>query len=139
MNSTSAAGIAVTPDPLVSVVVVSWNTKGLLRDCLASTLVAAAELGRRVEVIVVDNASRDGSADMVASEFPSVRIIRNSGNAGFGAATNQGLRESRGRYLLLLNPDTRARRWGAVAPPVLFIPRLALWFIHHSVFRKMCC
>ncbi len=98
----------MTPDPLVSVVVVSWNTKGLLRECLASTLVAAAELGRGVEVIVVDNASRDGSADMVASEFPSVRIIRNTGNAGFGAATNQGLRESRGRYLLLLNPDTKA-------------------------------
>jgi N-acetylglucosaminyl-diphospho-decaprenol L-rhamnosyltransferase len=95
-------------DPLVSVVVVSWNTQSLLRECLASALVAAEELGRGVEVIVVDNASHDGSADMVESEFPTVRVIRNRTNAGFAAATNQGLRQSRGRYQLLLNPDTKA-------------------------------
>lgn len=93
---------------LVSIVVVSWNTRDLLRECLSSTLAAAAALGGRVNVIVVDNASGDGSADMVLREFPSVQLIANATNAGFAAATNQGLRESRARYVMLLNPDTRA-------------------------------
>lgn len=91
--------------PDVSVVVVSYNTRELLRACLRSI----AERGaRRVayEVIVVDNASRDGSAEMVAREFPQVRLIRNRDNVGFAAASNQGARASCGRYVLLLNSDT---------------------------------
>lgn len=90
----------------VSIVIVSWNTRDLLRVCLTSTLAACAELDRPAEIIVVDNASSDDSAGMVRDEFPAVRIIRNSSNSGFAAATNQGIRESRGRYVLLLNPDT---------------------------------
>jgi N-acetylglucosaminyl-diphospho-decaprenol L-rhamnosyltransferase len=92
----------------VSIVIVSWNTRGLLRECLASTLAACVELDRPTEVIVVDNASGDGSAQMVRDEFPTVRVIANTSNAGFAAATNQGIRCSAGRYLLLLNPDTTA-------------------------------
>jgi GT2 family glycosyltransferase len=92
----------------VSVVIVSWNTRELLRGCVESTLAARKELGRPVDVIVVDNASSDGSAAMVRQEFPDVRVVANASNVGFAAATNQGLRESHGRYLLLLNPDTRA-------------------------------
>jgi GT2 family glycosyltransferase len=90
------------------VVIVSWNTQALLRECISSALAAARQLNRPVEVIVVDNASADGSPAMVRQEFPAVRIISNETNRGFAAATNQGLCESRGRYLLLLNPDTKS-------------------------------
>jgi hypothetical protein len=88
----------------LTVVVVSWNVRDLLRRCLQSVL------GRQpstfdLEVIVVDNASSDGSADMVRDEFPQVQIVVNEKNLGFTAANNQGLALSRGRYLLLLNPD----------------------------------
>jgi len=88
-------------------VIVSWNTRALLRECVASTLAAAAVLGRPIEVIVVDNASTDGSAQAIREEFADVRVVQNESNVGFAAANNQGLRESRGRYLLLLNPDTK--------------------------------
>jgi len=92
----------------VSIVIVSWNTRELLRQCLTSTLEACRELPGPVDVIVVDNASSDGSARLVRHEFPTVRVIENTSNIGFAAATNQGIRESRGRYVLLLNPDTKA-------------------------------
>jgi N-acetylglucosaminyl-diphospho-decaprenol L-rhamnosyltransferase len=93
----------------VSIVVVSWNTRALLRGCLRSALEAAKEVRGEVEVIVVDNASSDGSRELVEAEFPGVRLIANRTNAGFALATNQGIRESRGEYVLLLNPDTEAR------------------------------
>ena len=95
---------------LMSIVIVAWNTRALLRDCLASTVTATRELSGKVEIIVVDNASSDGSAEMVTDQFPAVRVIRNESNVGFAAANNQALRDSRGRYLLLLNPDTSRRR-----------------------------
>lgn len=88
----------------VSVVIVSWNTRDLLRACLAS--IARQPQSVSIEVIVVDNASRDGTPDMVADEFPDVHLIRNELNRGFAAANNQGMRLRRGRYVLLLNPDT---------------------------------
>ena len=87
----------------VSIIIVNWNTRDLLRNCLQSI---TAQTSAPHEIIVVDNASRDGSADMVKTEFPDVILIANSGNAGFAAANNQGLRISRGRTVLLLNPDT---------------------------------
>jgi GT2 family glycosyltransferase len=89
--------------PEVSVIIVNWNTRDLLRDCLASI---AAETRVPHEVIVIDNASRDGSAAMVAAEFPDVVLIANADNRGFAAANNQGLAVARGRHVLLLNPDT---------------------------------
>lgn len=89
--------------PDVSVIIVNWNTRDLLRGCLASI---TAETRARHEVIVVDNASRDGSAGMVRAEFPDVLLIANAENRGFAAANNQGLAVARGRNLLLLNPDT---------------------------------
>jgi len=88
----------------LSIVIVNWNTRDMLRDCLAS--IPPGGEGMQREVIVIDNASRDGSADMVAFDFPAVRLIRNTDNRGFGPATNQGLRVARGRHLLLLNSDT---------------------------------
>lgn len=91
------------PSPDVSIIIVNWNTRELLRDCLASI---AAQTVAPHEVIVVDNASRDGSAAMVQAEFPQVRLIANRDNRGFAAANNQGLEVARGANLLLLNPDT---------------------------------
>jgi len=74
--------------PDVSVVVVNWNTEDLLRECLLSV---RAHLGSACETIVVDNASVDGSAEMVAGEFPEVHLIRNSENLGFGRGNNIGM------------------------------------------------
>jgi GT2 family glycosyltransferase len=87
----------------VSIVIVNWNTRDLLRNCLRSII---AQTTAAHEIIVVDNASHDGSADMVRTEFPDLTVIANSKNGGFAAANNQGLRISRGRTVLLLNPDT---------------------------------
>src|SRR5437667_5264269 len=88
----------------VSVVIVSWNTREDLRRCLAS--VERETRQAALEVFVVDNASADGSAAMVRAEFPRVTLIANPDNRGFAAANNQALCRARGRYLLLLNPDT---------------------------------
>jgi len=87
----------------ISVVIVSYNVRELLRRCLAS--VYAGLQGLQGEVIVVDNASTDGSAEMVRREFPQVRLVDNPHNRGFAAANNQGIGLSRGRYILLLNCD----------------------------------
>lgn len=87
--------------PDLSVIIVSWNVRDLLRACLASV-----QRKREIEVIVVDNASADGSVGMVEAEFPWVRLVANADNRGFTAANNQGLTLSRGRYVLFLNPDT---------------------------------
>jgi GT2 family glycosyltransferase len=89
--------------PDVSIIIVNWNTRDVLRGCLASI-----EAQTRVlhEVIVVDNASHDGSPEMIRTEFPAVHLIVNSDNIGFSGANNQGLAVARGRHLLLLNPDT---------------------------------
>lgn len=93
------------PDPAiaVSIIVVNWNTSALLRDCLMSV---QAETRAAHQIIVVDNASSDGSAAMVADEFPGVVLIANSDNRGFAGANNQGLLRATGRTVLLLNPDT---------------------------------
>jgi GT2 family glycosyltransferase len=88
----------------VSVIIVSWNTRDILRSCLASVYQNMGSLA--LEVIVVDNASNDGSAEMVKSEFPNTVLIKNASNAGFGAANNQAIALAHGRYVLLLNSDT---------------------------------
>jgi hypothetical protein len=87
----------------VSIVVVSFNTRDLLQACLQA--IPATIMGRECETIVVDNASGDGSAAMVAELFPSVVLIQNETNRGFAAANNQALAISRGRLVLLLNSD----------------------------------
>jgi len=89
----------------LSVVVVSWNVRDLLRRCLCS-ISNVQHRASSTEVIIVDNASTDGSVAMVRTEFPDVRLIVNSGNPGFAAANNQGIAVAQGRYVLLLNPDT---------------------------------
>ena len=102
----------------ITIVIVNWNTKDLLCDCLESVYETVDDLS--FEVIVVDNASRDGSVAMVREAFPAVDIIENSENRGFSAANNQALRVMRGRYALLLNTDAVLTK-GAVHELVAFM------------------
>jgi len=88
----------------MSVIVVNWNTRELLEPCLRSIQAQAAEL--RLEVILVDNGSTDGSVEFVQHSFSDLQLIVNSINRGYSAANNQGIGVSRGRYVLLLNSDT---------------------------------
>jgi GT2 family glycosyltransferase len=88
----------------VSIVIVNWNGREILRDCLNSVHDNVRHI--RYEVIVVDNGSRDGSPEMLERDFPNVRLLANASNTGFTIANNQGLSLARGRYLLLLNSDT---------------------------------
>ncbi|MEI8185363.1 MAG: glycosyltransferase family 2 protein [Chlorobiaceae bacterium] len=92
---------------MVTVVIVSYNTKDILRHCLEALFTYSA--GLEIEVFVVDNNSADGSAQMVQTEFTAVRLISNSRNAGFAAANNQAFRLATGRYIVLLNPDAYLR------------------------------
>jgi len=89
----------------LSICIVNWNTREHLRECLAS--IAKYPPRRPHEIIVVDNASTDGSADMVGREFTHVRLIANSQNEQYAHANNQALQASAGEMLLLLNPDAR--------------------------------
>ena len=122
---------------LLSVLVVSWNTRDLLAAALTSLKVEMQRLSpdlSDVEVFVVDNNSADGSAAMVAAEHPWVKLTANAENRGFAAGNNQALVQSSGRYVLLLNPDTEVKpgsietlikfleshpRAGVVAPQLL--------------------
>ncbi|PKN05481.1 MAG: glycosyltransferase family 2 protein [Deltaproteobacteria bacterium HGW-Deltaproteobacteria-9] len=87
----------------LSIIIVSYNTVDLIESCLGSLFTDAVEK----EVFVVDNASNDGTADVVRTCFPGVHLIENPENRGFSAANNQVLSQCRGRYLVFLNPDTQ--------------------------------
>ena len=109
----------------VSIVIVSFNTREILRRCLRSVLEHGGEVA--YEIIVIDNASGDQSAAMVAAEFPQVRLIANPRNLMFAAASNQGMAVAAGRHLLLLNSDAFLRV-GALATMLGFLdvrPRAA--------------
>ncbi len=92
-----------TPAVTLSVIVVGYNRRDLLAQCVASVLADAD--GCTTEVIVVDNASRDGSAAMVAEQFPQVRLLANSENVGYGRGLNEGIAVASGAFLLVLNQD----------------------------------
>lgn len=104
----------------VSIIVVSWNTKELLCDCLGSILEQAGDVD--YDIIVVDNASSDGSADMVRSRFPEATLIVEQTNRGYAAAINDGIRVAQGRYVLVLNSDTLICD-GAIAKTVGYADR----------------
>jgi GT2 family glycosyltransferase len=95
----------LAPDVLISVVIVSWNTRDLLLECLES--IAESSVGIACETFVVDNASTDDSVAAVRARFPQVRLMANAENVGFSRANNQAICQSTGRYVLLLNPDTK--------------------------------
>jgi N-acetylglucosaminyl-diphospho-decaprenol L-rhamnosyltransferase len=88
---------------MVSIIIVSYNTKDILRNCLQALFTCNA--GTEMEVFVVDNHSADDSALMVQTEFPDIRLIANMENIGFAAANNQAYKLASGRYIILLNPD----------------------------------
>src|ERR1043165_4981960 len=88
----------------LSIIVVNWNTSGLLLQCLNSIYKAGTRFS--FEVIVVDNGSSDDSVPMLERNFPSAILIKNTQNLGFAHANNQGLSVAKGRYFLLLNSDT---------------------------------
>jgi GT2 family glycosyltransferase len=89
-----------------SVIVVTYNHRQHVQQCMQTLL---PTLGPDDEVVVVDNNSSDGTASFIAGAFPSVRLINNTDNRGFGAACNQAARESRSEFLVFLNPDTEVR------------------------------
>ena len=109
---------------MLSVVVVSYNTKEITLQCLR-------RLKEADEVIVVDNASEDGSAEAIKNKFPKVRLIANKKNAGFAGANNQGMREARGEWILLLNSDAY------VLPETL--PQMKKFMITHPVCDVAGC
>lgn len=88
----------------LSIIIVSWNVKDMLRNCLRSIYSETKNIS--FEVIVVDNCSKDGSMEMIRRDFPRVKVIANKKNAGFAVANNQGIKLSKGDFILLLNPDT---------------------------------
>ncbi len=102
----------------LSIVIVSYNVCELLAQCLTAAWAEAAHL--QLEILVVDNASRDESAAMVRARFPQVQLIANVENRGFAAANNQAFPLTRGRYVLMLNPDTQVQP-GALATLVQFM------------------
>lgn len=88
----------------VSIIIVNYNTRELLRDCLESIYRHTNEIN--FEVIVSDNGSVDGSIEMLKKDFPQVILIENNANLGFGAANNRGLAVAKGKYVFYLNSDT---------------------------------
>jgi GT2 family glycosyltransferase len=88
----------------LTIIIISYNTKQLLFECLASI-----PESKKYQIIVVDNASKDGSADMVAKDFPQVSLIRSKTNTGFAHANNLGLKLAKGRHVIFLNSDTQIK------------------------------
>lgn len=97
---------ASVADVLITVVIVNWNGRRFLDDCLSSIFDAVEKAGEAVEVVFVDNGSTDGSVEFVRERFPSVRVVENRENLGFARANNQGIDAARGRFVLTLNNDT---------------------------------
>ncbi len=104
-----------TSNPALSIVIVNYNTRQLLDDCLTS-LFAAVEPAGGMEIIVVDNASSDGSQEMVRQKYPAVQLIASEVNRGFSAANNLGVAVANGRFILFLNSDTRVDANALVEP-----------------------
>jgi GT2 family glycosyltransferase len=101
---TAAEPVAASSRPVLSVVIVSYRCKELLMQCLATIRVGAD--GMPSQVIVIDNASDDGTVEEVGEAFPWVRLVSAPGNIGFAAASNRGIELASGEHVLLLNPDT---------------------------------
>ena len=94
-------------EPIISVIIVNWKVRKLLEKCLQAVISETKDYSR--EIFVVDNDSRDSTSEMVMSEFPEVTMIALPSNHGFARANNLALRQARGKYLFLLNPDTEVQ------------------------------
>src|SRR5688572_29444365 len=92
--------------PDLSIIILNWNVREMLLECLRALPGAAGAWWSRSEVVVVDNASSDGSVEAVLRDFPDARVLALKQNLGFSGGNNAGIWASRGRLLLLLNPDT---------------------------------
>jgi GT2 family glycosyltransferase len=101
--------------PDVSIIIVTYNGRDFVRRCLTSVYEQTRDVG--FELVAVDNASRDGTPEMIAAEFPQVRLERRSTNAGFASGVNEGIEHARGRYVLMLNPDAVLAQ--NILPPML--------------------
>ena len=93
---------------MLSILIVNWNTREYLRACLSSLETACADLNH--EIIVVDNASHDGSAAKVSTHYPHVFLVASQKNLGFAAGNNLAFEKSRGQWIWLLNPVTEVLR-----------------------------
>ena len=146
--------------PVLSIVIVNWNTADLLVSCLRSI---AGTVSLPHEILVVDNASDDGSRERVQRDFPRVRLLALESNVGFARANNRALTAAAGRFLLLLNPDTELRAaavesvvsfletnpsagiagpplWnadGSHQPSVQIFPTLASELLHQTMFHRI--
>ena len=121
-----ALGSMLGSAPVLSILVISYNTRAMTLDCLRTVV---AETRTPYELIVLDNASADGSAEAIAAEFPEVRLIASPENLGFAEGNNVAARVARGEYLLLLNPDTLVLR-GALDKLLGFAraePQAGIW------------
>lgn len=99
----------------LSVIIASYNTSDLLDACIKS-LLRAQQPPKGLEIIVVDNNSKDNSVQMVKEKYPGVKIIANSENKGFATANNQGIKDANGKYILILNSDTKVKPDALVKP-----------------------
>lgn len=90
----------------VSIIIVTYNCKGYIKSCIESIKTQNIPGNFQVEIIIVDNRSSDGTADFIRENYPSIRIIENESNMGYGAANNVGVKNSNGEYTVILNPDT---------------------------------
>ncbi len=88
----------------LSIIIVSWNVKAELLECLRS--IYANRPSETFEIILVDNASKDGTVEAARQQYPDITLLANQQNKGFAAANNQGIKTAKGQYILLLNPDT---------------------------------
>ena len=103
------------PKNELSIIIVNYNTEGLLDDCLASIYKADKPKGG-LEVVVVDNGSVDGSVKMVEKKYPQVNLVKSKKNLGFAKGNNVGVEAADGRYVLFLNSDTVIKRYSLVKP-----------------------
>jgi GT2 family glycosyltransferase len=97
----------VPDEPVVSVVIVTWNSAAVIGECLRSISASRSEVP--LEVLVVDNSSSDDTIEVARAAFPSVKVVANADNRGLAAANNQGLRAAQGDYVLFSNPDVLYR------------------------------
>src|SRR3990167_6878160 len=114
-NKMSNLKSQISNSPDLSIIIVNFNTKQLLDNCLASVFKAVAPT-RGLEAIVVDNGSTDGSQEMVAKKYKQVKLIVNKDNLGFARANNEGKKVANGKYLLFLNSDTVVKHYSFVKP-----------------------